>query len=51
MTGRIDYNDGLYKNYDEARSLVPQAKEVWIEAVRRHLPSRPGLKIADIGSG
>jgi adenylate kinase family enzyme/SAM-dependent methyltransferase len=51
MTGKINYDDGLYKNYDEARSLVPQAREAWLEAVRRHLPARPGLKIADMGSG
>ena len=48
MNDRIVHDGGLYRNCDQARSLVPRAREVWLSAVRRRLPSRPGKNSDDM---
>lgn len=51
MSGpRLDY-DRAAADYGKSRALPLDAIASWRDAIARHLPSRPGLRVADVGSG
>jgi ubiquinone/menaquinone biosynthesis C-methylase UbiE len=47
----LDYDDGMYRTYHDARRLLPGTVALWMDAVRRHVGQRCGLRILDLGSG
>ena len=51
MTAKTDYDSPFYREYGEARVLLPGTEKLWMEAVARHIPMRDGLRILDLGSG
>jgi ubiquinone/menaquinone biosynthesis C-methylase UbiE len=48
---KLDYDDGMYRTYHDARGLPPETGTVWMNAVRRYVGEQRGLRILDLGSG
>src|SRR5262245_65766648 len=48
---KIDYDDRLWKSYEQGRALPASATAAWMDAVGRRVgPERP-LTVLDLGSG
>jgi len=48
---KLDYDDGMYRTYHDARGLPPETVALWMNAVRRYVGEERGLRILDVGSG
>ncbi len=47
----IDYDQGLYRAYHEGHAMSEATGRLWMDALGRHLASRAGLAILDLGAG
>ncbi|MBM4268888.1 MAG: class I SAM-dependent methyltransferase, partial [Deltaproteobacteria bacterium] len=50
LSPRLDY-DRVASDYGKSRALPLDAIASWHDAIARHLSLRPGLRVADVGSG
>jgi ubiquinone/menaquinone biosynthesis C-methylase UbiE len=46
-----DHDSPFYRQYAEARVLLPATERTWMEAAARRIPVREGMRILDLGSG
>jgi ubiquinone/menaquinone biosynthesis C-methylase UbiE len=48
---RTDYENVTYRRYAEARRLLPEAEQVWLDRIKGYMKDRTSLRVLDVGSG
>jgi len=48
---KIDYNDGMYRVYHDARLILPETQGLWMDVARKHAGDRQVHAILDLGCG